>query len=201
MISIGVSTGRDLLRVGENMRMLTASFALLLTCSVASAADAQWRPSEQCVIAERSSEGLVPDARTALANLGLVHRITQTLNASRDAANYHGGDTVVDGKPVTAAVDISVRCLDEGSVKELLSALANAGFAAWYRRSGADSWTGATHVHAVWAREPLKRQLRAQVQSWLVGKTGLVGDKPYTFWKASDAQRAALNESYERSRQ
>ncbi len=183
------------------MRNFLAATGLLLACNLACAANTEpWRSNAKCAIAKRGSDGLVPDALAELQKLGLVHRITQTLNLSTDTQNYHGTDTVVYGKPVTAAVDISVRCLDETEIKDLLSALSSAGFAAWYRKGGSDSWTGATHVHAVWAREPLKQQLRAQVHSWYEGKTGLVGDRPYEFWRASGAQRDRLLEAFESSR-
>jgi hypothetical protein len=174
--------------------------ALLLPVSLACAEGEPWRPRQDCAIAKHSPGGLVPQALAALGTIGADHRITQTINASTIASNYHGRDQTIDGKDVTAAVDISVRCLDEASIKRFLSELALSGFAAWYREDGRDSWKGSAHIHAVWAAEPLKRQLRAQITSWLAGRTGLVGDAKYKYWQPSETERARVREAYEASK-
>lgn len=168
--------------------------------SLARAEGEPWRARQGCAIAKRSHDGLVPQALEALRTIGADHRITQTINPGTAPANYHGRDQSIGGNDVTVAVDTSVRCLDAESIRRLLSALALTGFAAWYREDGEDGWKGNAHIHAVWAAEPLKRQLRAQVASWLAGRTGLVGDAKYQFWQPSDGERAKVNESYEASK-
>jgi hypothetical protein len=181
-------------------RVTALAFALLLPFSLAHADGEPWNPRRDCAIAKRSQDGLVPQALQALVTIGVEHRITQTINPSSAAANYHGRDLSVDGKDVTAAVDISVRCLDVDAIRRLLSELAANGFAAWYREDGRDGWRGNAHIHAVWAAEPLKRQLRAQVSSWLAGRTGLVGDARYEFWQPTDQLRATVSAKYEASK-
>ncbi len=177
-----------------------------------------WRPRATCTMPNRSSsEGLTPRALVALRDLGLDHRITQTLNAAAPATTTttttttvntttvntgddHRVDTTVDGKEVTAAVDISVRCLDTQDVRALLSRLAIAGFAAWLRDDGQDGWRGQRHIHAVWAEEPLKRPLRNQIKAWIDGRTGLPGDAAYTFWQPTTQERDAVSGRFEASR-
>lgn len=176
------------------------AIGLSLAASCVAASEASWRPRANCAIAERSHEGLHPKALQALVDIGIDHRITQTINPGLEASNYHGRDQTIDGKDLTAAVDISVRCLDKAAIKQLLSELAGKGLAAWYRENGQDGWKGSPHIHAVLAQEPLKRQLRAQVASWLAGKTGLVGDARYGFWQATDQERHIVSALYEASK-
>jgi hypothetical protein len=108
------------------------------------------------------------------------------MNTSSDRGNVHQPDTTVGGKPYTGAVDISVRCLTESQIRAFLNRLADAGFAAWYRKPGQDNWTGPPHIHAVWAGTRLKPVLRQQVESWLNGGNGLFSrDQPYRFWHPS----------------
>jgi hypothetical protein len=173
--------------------------ALLSASAVALARSDPWLPNPTCAVAPRGTKGLLASAMQALETVGVAHRITRSLDLDSSAANYHGPDVTISDEKFTAAVDISVRCLDEEGIKQLLGRLAVAGFAAWYRANGKDSWKGADHVHAVWAAEPLKRQLRGQVQSWLEGKTGLVGDAQYKFWQPSEDQRLSVKSAYDRS--
>lgn len=51
-------------------------------------------------------------------------------SSSTTLDNFHGRDQTVDGQNLTAAVDISVRGLDAESIRHLLSAVAQIGFAA-----------------------------------------------------------------------
>ncbi len=176
------------------------TIALLLPALQAKAANETWAARTDCVIAKRNYDGLVPDALAALHELGVEHRITQTINPGTAPSNYHGRDLAIEGRDVTAAVDISVRCLDAPNIKRLLSHLALAGFAGWYREEGKDGWKGPTHIHAVWASEPLKRQLQKQIASWLGGRTGLVGDARYMYWQPTDTEKATVAERYEASK-
>ncbi|HEX2521771.1 MAG TPA: hypothetical protein VHP35_06555, partial [Terriglobia bacterium] len=61
-------------------------------------------------------------------------------------------------------------------------------------------WKGPTHIHAVWAAEPLKPQLRRQIKSWLEGRTGLVRDVKYKYWQPSDQEREKIRTIYEASK-
>ena len=173
---------------------------LVLVTSSAVAQTPAWEPRANCTVSARGAGGLVPVAQQALERVHADHRVTQTINASADPANYHGQDQVVGGHAYTAAVDLSVNCLRDDDIKQLLSALADAGFAAWYRSGGRDGWKGKAHVHAVYAVEPLKPQLRGQVKSWLAGRTGLKGDAVYKYWQPAEAQRQAVERSYQASK-
>lgn len=174
--------------------------ALLLASSCVRAdEELPWKAQQNCAIAKKGHEGLNPMALQALVLIAADHRITQTINSATAASNYHGRDLTIDGKDVTSAVDISVRCLEPAAIKRLLSELARNGFAAWYREDGKDSWKGAAHIHAVFAQEPLKPKLREQVSSWLDGRTGLRGNAKYEYWHPTDQERRTVNSMYQAS--
>jgi hypothetical protein len=179
--------------------LLALVLLALFTCPIPGHAE-PWSESPNCRVAPRGTEGLLPQAKSALGAAGADHRITRSLDRDPGGANYHGPDATIENRQFTAAVDISVRCVDEEGIKELLGRLAQSGFAAWYRKNGKDSWKGNNHIHAVWAAEPLKRQLRGQVASWLAGRTGLVGDAKYSFWQPSEDERAVVKSAYEASK-
>jgi len=160
---------------------------------------APWAPTRECDVKPRGDVGLLPAARQALESGGIGHRITRTLDADPSPKNYHGTDVTIDGHAYTSAVDLSVRCMNDDGIRQLLAELARLGFAAWYRQDGKDGWTGANHVHAVWASKPLKHQLQGQVCSWLNGRTGLKGDGVYHFWQPSPEQRAAIKATNQKS--
>lgn len=176
------------------------ALGLILSTTGAAAELEPWAPRANCSVSPRGGGGLVPAAQDALKRIGAEHRITQSFNPIPAASNYHGKDQTIDGRPLTAAVDLSVNCLGENEIKQFLSALAEAGFAAWYRQDGVDGWKGAKHVHAVFAAEPLKPQLKGQVQSWLDGRTGLVGNARYKYWQPSDSQKQAVAKVYRDSK-
>lgn len=169
-------------------------------CTALGAEDLPWKPTAACPLSKHSHEGLHPKALEALAQIDISHRITQTINLSNAGANYHGPDQRIDGKEVTSAVDISVRCLGTAEIKRLISTLASKGFAAWYRQDGQDDWKGPAHIHAVWAEEPLKRQLRSQIASWLAGRNGLVGDANYQFWQPTSGEVRSISQRYKASK-
>lgn len=172
----------------------------IVTASAAFAQTTTWAPARTCMVVTRSPEGLVPAALNALKKINVDHRITQTINHSSAAGNYHGRDTVVGVAEYTAAVDISVRCLDQSAIRSLLSALALHGFAAWYREPNVDGWKGSPHIHAVWASEPLKPRLRDQVQSWLAGRNGLVSNSKYKFWQPNEQEKNSIASAYDASK-
>jgi len=146
-------------------------------------ANAPWSPSVRCALNPTRDKGLHPDALARLRRLAVAHRITQGINHSTTAGNVHDTDGISDGQPYTGAADISVRCLTAGQIKTLLERLADAGFAAWYRKPGEDGWAGPPHIHAVWTGCSLKAVLQQQVRSWLDGNNGLSSNRPYRFWQ------------------
>jgi hypothetical protein len=126
--------------------------------------------------------GLHPRASDGLRAAGVsAWRITQTIGNAAASAGYHKQDGSVNGHPYTAAVDLSVRNLTTTQIHNLLERLAKVGFAGWYRQDGHDGWSGANHIHAVYANCLMKSVLRAQVRSWLVGRNGLTSNTLYRF--------------------
>lgn len=113
-------------------------------------------------------------------------RITQTIGTAKASAGYHAkdGEVTVDGisYDYCAAVDISIRKLDEADIKRLLIELAKQGFVGWYRYKG--SFKNNRHIHCVYVGLPMKAQLRSQVKDFLNDRTGLVGHAKETFWTA-----------------
>ncbi|HWO25851.1 MAG TPA: hypothetical protein VNO30_44255 [Kofleriaceae bacterium] len=132
--------------------------------------------------------GLHPRASDGLRASGVAAwRITQTIGTAPASAGVHLADGSVNGKPYTAAVDISVSSMSATQIHNLLEKLAKVGFAAWYRKSGSDGWSGANHIHAVYANCKMKSALQSQVRSWLVGRNGLVSNTVYR-WHTFSAQ-------------
>jgi hypothetical protein len=179
-------------------RVALLLIGILCNLALASGETFPWRPDAGCRLNPAHPQGLHPEANAALRSLELGHRITQGINHSADKGNVHDTDVTIDGKPYTAAVDISVRCLTESQIKALLTRLAEAGFAGWYRREGRDGWTGPPHVHAVWAGSRLKSFLRYQIESWLDGGNGLGTNQPYRFWQPSEEMKAKVQSLYRR---
>lgn len=159
------------------------------------AADHPWSRGSKCNLKKPNARGLYPEALLALTNLSLDHRITQALNKSTAKDNYHNVDGFVNDQEYTAAVDISVRCLNTDKIRSLLSKLAASGFAGWYRMDGTDGWHGPPHVHAVWTGAKLKPILRWQVDSWIEGRNGLGSNRKYKFWQPSDYERLKISEA------
>jgi hypothetical protein len=155
-----------------------------------------WSAKNRCTLNPTNDKGLHPSALAALRTIAVAHRITQGINNPASRGNVHYTDGTVNGQPYTGAADISVRCLTAGQIKALLESLGGAGFAAWYRKSGEDGWTGPPHIHAVWAGCSLKPVLQWQVQSWLDGKNGLGSDRPYKFWQPSATLKEKLRALY-----
>ena len=173
-------------------------FSTLLTLDAAQsqAQGYPWAPGVRCDLNPAKPAGLHPEALAALKRLALAHRITQGINHAAERGNVHDTDGVVDGKAYTAASDISVRCLSEAQIRMLLDRLADAGFAAWYRKDGQDDWKGPPHIHAVFAGCRLKPVLHLQVEDWLRGGTGLSRNAAYKFWQPTDQAREKLRDRY-----
>jgi hypothetical protein len=146
--------------------------------------------------------GLHPRASDGLRAAGVAAwRITQTIGNAPASAGYHAQDGTVNGAPYTAAVDLSVSGLSSTQIHNLLEKLAKVGFAVWYRKNGSDGWSGANHIHAVYANCKMKSQLRAQVRSWLVGRNGLVSNTIYQWHSFSTAAKNAVKAKWEASSQ
>jgi hypothetical protein len=84
-------------------------------------------------------------------------------------------------------------------IQHLLEKLGKVGFAAWYRKSGRDGWSGVNHIHAVYASCKMKAALRSQVRSWLVGRKGLVGNTIYRWHTFSARAKATVKAKLEQS--
>jgi hypothetical protein len=175
------------------------SCALFLSLNLMGAQKYPWGPEVRCQLNPAKPAGLHPAAYVALQNLSIAHRITQGINHSPERGNVHDTDDTIGGKPYTAAVDISVRCLSVTEIKSLLGVLGTRGFAGWYRKAGLDDWTGSPHIHAVWAGSPLKPVLRQQIESWLAGGNGLGTNRPYQFWQPSSEMKDKVRSLYQAS--
>lgn len=137
--------------------------------------------------------GLHPRASDGLRAAGVAAwRITQTIGSAPASAGVHLRDGYVNGKPYTAAVDISVSGLSTTQIRNLIERLAKQGFAIWYRQNGRDGWSGANHLHGVYANSLMKSALRSQVRSWLAGRNGLVSNTIYRFHTFSAAAKATV---------
>jgi hypothetical protein len=175
------------------------SCALIFSMTLIGAEKYPWGPEVGCQLNPSKPAGLHPEANAALQSMALAHRITQAINHSLERGNVHDTDVTIQGRPYTAAVDISVRCLSAAQIRSLLDALATRGFAGWYRKAGLDDWTGPPHVHAVWAGSPLKPVLRQQIESWLSGGNGLGTNRPYQFWQPSPEMKNKVRTLYQAS--
>lgn len=143
--------------------------------------------------------GLAPEASDQLQCVGITaDKVTQTIGNAPASAGTHGQDGTIDGVAYSAATDLSVKTLSDAQVKVLVDDLATHGFAAFFRDPGKDGWpsTEARHIHAIFVAVPMKDSLKAQVQDWLDGLNGLKSHAPYTFYQASPAQKALIEELF-----
>jgi len=146
--------------------------------------------------------GLHPRASDGLRAAGVASwRITQTIGNAPASAGYHAQDGSVNGAPYTAATDISTSGMTATQIHNLLERLAKVGFAGWYRKNGVDGWSGANHIHVVYANCKMKSQLRAQVRSFLVGRNGLVSNRVYTWHTFSATAKATVQRKFNQSQQ
>ncbi len=146
--------------------------------------------------------GLHPRASNALRTAGVgAWRITQTIGNAAASAGTHARDGYVDGRAYSAATDISVSGMSSSQIANLIERMAKLGFACWYRQGGRDGWSGANHIHAVYANSAMKSSLRSQVRSWLAGRNGLVSNTIYQFHHFSSAAKAAVKAKYSMSHQ
>jgi hypothetical protein len=164
-------------------------------------ADDRETPSERTTPAPEHhaplKSGLHPDASDALRALGVsADQITQTIGHASASAGTHEKDGEVEGVDYSAATDISIRGKSEREIKTFLDELGAAGFAAWYRKDGADGWSGANHIHAVWAGCSMKASLRKQVRSWLDGRNGLVSNSTYKFYAWPESSKDVVRVSF-----
>lgn len=138
--------------------------------------------------------GLSPAASDALRACNIpAEQIVQTIGDAKASAGTHAADGEIDGHPYAAAVDISVHHparLQGAAIHDLVSRLASAGFAAFYRQPGHDHWPAndEEHIHAVYAGVPMKGVLRTQVHDYLHGRNGLASHAPYAYFRPSVEQ-------------
>jgi len=162
---------------------------LQISAPIAAEDNYPWsRDSVQCDFPEYSPTGVFPTLTQTLRKLELGHRITRGLDLRKVRWNYHGPDFENQGHQFTAAVDISIRCLSDNQIKELLGVLASNGIAAWLRKKDHDGWDGPDHIHAIWTYAKLKRVLKIQVENWMIGLNGLASNKAYKYWKPTKEQ-------------
>ena len=149
--------------------------------------------------------GMTPEAFAAYLSTGYdVSRIVQTMTRPGHevaaSAGTHDQDGTANGIPYSVCVDIHVTDLSPLRVKALLGKFWSAGFAAWYRCADypEDHWTGATHVHAVWAAASMKRECRRQVHDFLAvpAKTGLASHLLYNFAQPAASQQTAIRSAF-----
>jgi hypothetical protein len=146
--------------------------------------------------------GLHPRASDAMRAAGVASwRITQTIGSAPDSAGTHERDGYVNGKPYSAATDISTSGMTLTQITNLLERMSKLGFALWYRQQGHDGWSGPSHIHAVYANCAMKSSLRSQVRSWLAGRNGLVSNTIYQFHHFSAAAKAAVKAKFAMSNQ
>lgn len=129
-----------------------------------------------------------------------IWRIGQTIGSAVLSAGTH----MVDGKDefgneYSAAVDISVRnqgstgsersaYLPDDTIKQIADDLFAKGFFPFPRLPWhpEDGWPDIAHMHCIYLGESMKEPLQSQVHDGFAGKTGLVGHRPYHFWKPTD---------------
>jgi len=181
------------------MKVFALCSAIVFCTSLFAAQKYPWGPEIRCQLNPAKPSGLHPDAYAVLQSMAIAHRVTQGINHATERGNVHDTDVTIQGKPYTAAVDISVRCLSTAQIRSLLAALATRGFAGWYRKAGLDDWTGPPHIHAVWAGSPLKPGLRQQIESWFAGGNGLGTNRPYQFWQPSPEMKDKVRALYRAS--
>ncbi|MBM4360769.1 MAG: hypothetical protein FJ096_21895 [Deltaproteobacteria bacterium] len=146
--------------------------------------------------------GLAPEASDRLRCVGITaDKVTQTIGSAPASAGTHAKDGTIDGVDYSAATDLSVKTLTNAQVKVLVDDLATHGFAAFFRDPGKDGWpsTEARHIHAIFVGVPMKDSLKAQVKDWLEGLNGLKSHAPYTFYQASPAQKAFIEELFKKA--
>jgi hypothetical protein len=139
--------------------------------------------------------GYYPDARDALLQLGVTSsRVSQTIGGAPASAGYHLKDGSANGTDFCAATDVRTGGLTEAQIRSLLENMARLGLTGWYRKPGFDGWPSSEspHIHVVFAAAPMKSQLDAQVEDWLVGKNGLTSHTTYRFYTWSSTAKTSV---------
>jgi len=142
--------------------------------------------------------GLHPTASDRLRCAGITAaRITQTIGSYGPSAGTHLQDGTVGGQPYSAATDLSVIGLTDAQVKVLVAKLDTLGFAAFFRNPGHDGWSGARHIHAVFAGAKMKSSLQSQIADFLAGKNGLASHTTYSFYQPPADVKAYLKKIFD----
>jgi hypothetical protein len=133
----------------------------------------RWPPAPQRLVLTRPY-GMAPQAFHAFVRAchgAKIHpwRIGQTIGNHPRSHGYHfkDGSVPYQGEPFDycAAVDLGTSDLTPRQIEAFLEALAQQGFASFYRHGA--RWQGNEHIHAIYAQLPMKPQLRRQVRQFL----------------------------------
>ena len=145
-------------------------------------ARATTRPTTRPTAPRLLKAGLHPGASAALEKIGFpVERIGQVIGHAAASKGTHEADGTCEGHAYTCAMDLRVGGWDRAEIRGWLDKLGSVGIAAWYRCPGEDGWSGAAHLHAVWAGAPMKAGLQRQVHDYCHGRNGLASHAPYRF--------------------
>lgn len=99
-------------------------------------------------------------------------RVVQAIGDAKASAGFHHQDGILEGQPYTAAVDLSVRDLNNTQIATWLECLCAQGFVAFFR-----NWPGNLHIHGNYCGVPQKRQLDVQNEDFFHGRDGLRGHR------------------------
>jgi hypothetical protein len=194
------ASGRWVVRQACAMGCFQAPTGVADSCvSTRSPTDPGW---PACPSMAQLRYGVHPEASDRLRCAGVTAAgISQTLGGAPASAGYHLQDGTAMGLAYSAATDIRTVGMSESAIGALLDRLAVHGFAAWYRKPGADGWPAdeAPHIHAVFAGVVMKVALRGQVRDWLLGLNGLTSHTRYRFWSPSPAARATVRALFARN--
>lgn len=117
-------------------------------------------------------------------------RIVQCIGQASASAGTHGKDGADShGHDFSCATDIHINDLTETQIHTVLLALADKGFAGWWRHTG--SFANNRHCHFVWSGYQMKRSLRNQIHDFLAHKNGLVGHDTDEFWASHLKEESA----------
>lgn len=128
-------------------------------------------------------------------------RFVQTIGNAAASAGTHAQDGTVSVGGVEydycAAVDLSVRGLNEHQIRLLLQELAKQGIGGWYRHTG--SFANNRHIHCIYFGIKMKPMLQRQCVDFLNDRTGLVGHSHETFFTAPPELDAPLKAAFLRA--
>lgn len=139
-----------------------------------------------------SIKGIDPLASDALRKAGFTEDdVVQGLGNASASAGTHKAEP---GSEYTAAVDLSTAGKSDAEIRDMLERLRSQGFACWYR--GGEKWESNEHIHAIYSGIPMKESLQNQVEAYVNGKDGLVGDNDETYAPPTDREKNIVSTLY-----